>query len=513
MTRATAALLDGASVAQALAASLEEEHGVPVERRETHCSTVLMTARRAYKLKKPVRFDFVDQRFPAARRLACEREAELNSELAPGLVLGVRGVLRARDGRCVLGDPDDPDAVDWAVEMVRFDEQRTLAGLLAADTLDPALPRAIGRRLAEFHRGASRAPAGVDSGVAVERNLEALLPLLDDGTPGRIVLGLRRFARAFLHGSRERLSARAAAGLVVDGHGDLRAEHVLLDDSGIRFVDRLEIDELRTVDVADDLAFLLMDLERLGAAPVAASVLEGYRAGAEDDAPDDLIAFFGAHRAAVRAKVALLRDDAQREDRGARVALELLSFARRMAWRSRRPMVLLVTGPPASGKSTLAAALAAASGLALLSSDVLRKAAGAPPLGYDDASRAAVYEELGRRAASAPAVIVDATFGDHVLQRAFFDACRPRAGRPWLVIECALEADVREDRARARQPTGTGLSDAGPVEAAALAARHVAIDSSMVAGRLVLDTTDPAELLVERVETWLDQRLSSTDRP
>jgi len=491
-----------ASVADALAATLDADGRGPVERRETHGSTVFLTANHAFKLKKAVHFDFVDQRTPAARRRACEREAELNRELAPGLVLGVRSVLRTADGRCVLGAHEDRAAVDWVVEMVRFDERRTLAALLAAGELDAAVAGPVGRRLAEFHRTAERVLPAADAGAAatVERNLDALIALLDGSADAGVARGLQRFARAFAGRWGERLAARSAAGLVVDGHGDLRAEHVLLDAAGIRFVDRLEIDELRVVDVADDLAFLLMDLERLGAAPVAAAVLDGYRAAGGDRAPGELVAYFGVHRAAVRAKVALLRDDARADD-----AREFLTLARRLAWRARGPLVLLVTGPPASGKSTLAAALAAVAGLPLLSSDVLRKAVDAPPVGYDDAMRAVVYEELGRGAAGRPAVIVDATFGDRGLQDAFFAGCGSSTERPVLAVECVVDPAVRDERARARQSAGGDPSDAGPGEAAALAARHVSIDGRAV-GHLALDTSAPVDMLVDRVEAWLDTR-------
>ena len=479
----------------ALAAGLQAEGSGPVERRETHCSTVLLTPHHAYKLKKPVRFDFVDQRTPAARWRACVHEAELNSELAPGLVLGVRGVLLTADGLASLGASDDPAAVDWAIEMVRFDERLTLAARLSAGAVDAAVPVAIGRRLAEFHSAAEPAPLGASVSATVERNLEALLVLLDGSADAGVALRLLRRVRSFSREWGERLTARAAAGLVVDGHGDLRAEHVLLDAAGIRFVDRLEIDELRVVDVADDLAFLLMDLEHLGAVSIAASVLEAYRAAGGDRAPDELVAFFGLHRAAVRAKVALLQGDDG--------AHGFLALGQRMAWRSRGPLVLLVTGPPATGKSTLAAALAAASGLPVLASDVLRKAAGASPVVYDDRSRAAVYAALGDRAYAAPAVIVDATFGHRGLQDAFFSHCASQAGRPVLAIECVLDDAVRDERARARESAGSDPSDAGPREAATLAARHVGVDDR-ADGHLVLDTSAPVDALVGRVEAWLD---------
>lgn len=198
----------------------------------------------------------------------------------------------------------------------------------------------------------------------------------EDDAAARRVLALDRFAGAFLAGRRGQIEARAAAGCVRDGHGDLRAEHVVLEDPPA-VVDRLEFDaRLREIDVADDLAFLLMDLERLGAADAARPLVDAYREAGGDPGSVALLSFYGAYRALVRVKVALLRA-AQLGDGGAAGAArgqarELLALAERFGWRARGPLVLAVSGPPASWKSTLAEALARRSGWPLLSSDALR---------------------------------------------------------------------------------------------------------------------------------------------
>lgn len=498
----------GETDVERLRRSLEEIAAGPATVRETHCSIVILAGDRAYKLKKPVRFGFVDQSTPAAREAACRREAALNADLAPGLVLGVRAVLPAGSAY-TLGPAGARGAVDHVVEMRRYDEERTLASLVASGRgIDPDVARSIGRRLAAFHRGAPRIVPAPDYRSTVRRNLEELVPLARGLVPGRRLLGAMRFADAFLLEWEEVLRARAHLGLAVEGHADVRAEHVLVEDDRIRIVDRLEIDELRAIDVADELAFLLMDLERIGAADIGAAVSEGYAAAGGGVQPHELIAFFAAHRAHVRAKVALLRARQPEPDGGAieEEARELLSLARRWEWRARGPMVLLVTGPPASGKSTVAAALAGASGLPVVRSDVVRHELWRHP-SYDPESRAEVYRALGHRAGEHPAVIVDATFGEPAFHAAFASTLAPTAG-PLLVIECIAEPAVRDAWVRERMLRGDDPSDADAVVARLLAERFEPVPRSACADRLALDATAAPEVVLDEVEGWLDARLA-----
>ena len=181
--------------------------------------------------------------------------------------------------------------------------------------------------------------------------------------------------RAVLAGRRAELRRRAAAGLVRDGHGDLRAEHVVLE-RGIEIVDCVEFDPaLREIDVGLDLAFLVMDLMRRDER-LAAALVSAYREAGGDPGDDALVAFFAAQRALIRAKVALVRagqvDGADAARRRADAAA-LLELAGRLGWRVRLGAAAIVCGAAASGKSTLAAALAERAGATVLSSDIVRK--------------------------------------------------------------------------------------------------------------------------------------------
>src|SRR5689334_8932717 len=198
----------------------------PVEERETHISRVWLTDDRAYKLKKPVRLPFVDYSTLERRRAFCREEVRLNRRLAPDVYLGVRALVTTAGG-VRLAPEDAEDAVDYVVEMRRYDERSTLAQRLATGSAGEAEVRAVGRRLAEFHAAAAR-PSQPERTVAalgkmLAENFSTLRALAAD------VDDSERVAEAAMAGRRGELLRRARAGLVRDGHGDLRAEHVVLE--------------------------------------------------------------------------------------------------------------------------------------------------------------------------------------------------------------------------------------------------------------------------------------------
>ena len=505
------------SVAEVLARSDFHPGAPPVTVCETHTAWVFLAGDRAYKMKQPVKLAFLDFSTLALRRAACTEEVRVNAELAPTLGMRLRAVVAAGDSY-ELAEPDAADAVEYVIAMRRFDEEQTMAALVERGALTAEQVSAVARRLVAFHavaRICRRDDHAGDVRRACEANLRELLELVRDDALVRSVQAAQRFAGAFVQAQHAMFTARAADGRIRDGHGDLRAEHVVLEDP-LAIVDRLEFDaRLRQIDVADDLAFLLMDLESLGAGDAARSLVEAYRAAGGEPGTPQLLAFYGNYRALVRAKVALLRAAAHSAASAACVdrARVLLALAERFAWRARAPFVLAIGGPPASGKSTLAEELARRSGWPVLSSDALRKERGglalddaAPASEYTPEARAGVYRALGSRARDLVrdgcGVVVDATFGDGRLRAAFLEAF-DRAG-PLRAVECTAPAAVLERRARSRRLSDARGSDAGAATAARLAASFSGwAELPEPAILRVRGETDPG-VLVDEIADWID---------
>lgn len=495
-----------------------------VEVRETHISWVFLAGELAYKLKKPLVLDFLDYGTPARRRQMCLEEVRLNRRLAPDVYLGVRGVAATADGAELTGD-DDPRATDFVVEMRRYEESQTLAAKLERGELHPRDVAEVGCVLARFHGNAPRVTPATAPVLAAERRFERNLHELLGGVERRgeieRVLGLERFAHAFVTAHAQTFSERAGHGQIREGHGDLRAEHVVLSD-GVRIVDCVEFDPgLRELDVADDLAFLVFDLAACGGERFRDVLVQAYRDGGGDPGPDALIAFYAAYRALVRAKVSLVRarqlpSTSAEHGQLSADARDLIALAESFAWRARRPIVIAVCGVPASGKSHLARALAELSGLSHLSSDVtrkdlagLRRTERAPDEAYRAEWNARTYAELGRRTSEALAAnggaIVDATFRHRADRLAFSAALKP--SRPILFVECRAPRAVLAQRARERERARDRVSDADLSVVLREQSTWEPLDDVPPSAQLTLRTDRPVQEIIGDVLALLDRRL------
>lgn len=442
---------------------------------ETHISWVLLAGDRVLKIKRPVAFPFVDHTSLAARHRSCLDEVRLNRRLTEDVYLGVVPITRS-GGRHMVGGDGEP--VEWGTLMRRLPASGMLDALLAHHTAPGDLPGRLADRLIPFHTSIAAPCTGsvdeltaLSTGVVAD-NLAELAPFA--GRPlAPVQLGLVTQAmRRFLAGQAERLRARAASGWIRDGHGDLRAEHICLDERNtLQIFDCVEFSAaLRCADVASDLAFLLMDLTRLGAAAVAEALLERYRV-ADIDVPDDLLRLYWAHRALVRAKVACLRTTQDGDPGDAVEAADYLDLATAKAL-TVQPMVIAMTGLSGTGKSAVARRLARALETALVASDVVRKelagitGSAAASWGegiYTAEWTAATYTRLYDHAREAIArgqpVILDATFLDGD-ERARAAATARESGVPFVLVETVCDEDEVTRRLSARQASGGSPSDA-----------------------------------------------------
>lgn len=275
-----------------------------VEVIETHFAWVFLTDSLAYKFKKPIRFDRLDFSTLGARRRDCEEELRLNRRLAPAVYLAVVPLVERADGALALEGAGR--TVEWLVKMVRLPSERMLDCALRAGTASAADVRAFARHLASFYR--AQPPLDLPGEAFRERlaariagNRDELLAP-DLGLPGGRVLALAHAQLRWLERERAVVEARGQRSRIVEGHGDLRPEHVCL--APVCVIDCLEFDrDLRIVDPLEELAFLDLECDRLGASWVAPLVLDCYASAAADAAPARLVQFHKSLRALNRAKI------------------------------------------------------------------------------------------------------------------------------------------------------------------------------------------------------------------
>ena len=370
------------SAAIAFLAAPATHGGVPVERIDTHSAVVFLAGPRAWKLKRAVRFDYLDFSTPERRKALCEAEVALNRRTAAALYRGVVPVTRETDGSLAITGSGVP--VDWLVEMNRFPQEALLDRLAASGRLDLGLMGALARVVARFHLAAApRRDHGGSKGMTwiVEGNAAAFdefgRGILDPSAGVRLTTA----TRAELLRRNALLEARREAGFVRQCHGDLHLRNIVLIDGRPTPFDAIEFnDEIACGDVLYDLAFLLMDLWRRELPRHANAVWNGYLAETNDLAGIALMPLFLSCRAAVRAKTSATAAHVQ-EDPGRKRELEqearsYLAMAERLL-QSPAPCLVAVGGLSGSGKSTIALALAPSigpvPGAVLFRSDEIRK--------------------------------------------------------------------------------------------------------------------------------------------
>lgn len=402
--------------------------GHPVRRIDTHAASVFLAGSRALKIKRAVRFPFLDYSTLAKRKTACEDELQVNRSFAPKIYRGIVPITQRDDGSFVIGGEGEP--VEWAIEMTRFDEQLTLDHLAESRPLPTDFAESVADIIAASHTAAPIAAAApwIDSiPLIIARNTEAFrsarcfsaedVQTLDDA-------GRSAFARA-----RNLLEQRGAGGFVRRCHGDLHLANIVSIEGKPVLFDAIEFDPaIASIDILYDLAFPLMDLHHYGQSEAAAVILNRYLAKTPDGNSDalTLLPLFLSMRAAIRAHVLLARLDRMEngQDHIRSTAQQYFELARRSI--SPPPAKLIaIGGLSGTGKSMLSRTLAGLTeplpGAVILRSDIIRKQLfGAaetdrlPASAYQPEVTQQVYKVLAERAARILAqghsVIVDAVY-------------------------------------------------------------------------------------------------------
>ena len=458
-----------------------------VDLRQTHTSNVFLAGGYAYKVKKPVAFAFVDCSTPAKRRELCEREVLLNRRLSPGIYLGVVPIIFKTD-TYALGEEkskDGSDVVDFAVKMRRLPDDRRLDGMIAAGSATSEDISRIAQRIAEFHAGASNREAWTNGSAAavwqmIEGNLRETEGIVADTLSRGKLAAVETYSHRYVSAHWEFLNQRARDRRVLEGHGDLRTDCIYLMPDGIEITDCLEFsDALRYCDAASEIAFLAMDLDRLGKPDFSRELVRRYLSAANDPDIAMLMPFYKCYRATVRAKVDLLRshqDDCPVEQRlaareRARGYLELAcGYAEEGCHRG----LVVVCGPSGTGKSTLARKLQQLLEFEIFGSDLQRKRlVGISPTArvteaygkgiYSAEVTERTYRSLVAEAAESikgrKGVILDATFR-HKSERALVIDLAKRFGLRPVFVECRADKTEVIRRLLQRRTRAAEISDA-----------------------------------------------------
>lgn len=285
-----------------------------VEAIETHMSWVFLTEGYAYKLKKPVCHDLLDFRTIEARRHFCEEEVRLNRRLAAQVYIGIVALSIDALGHLQLGECGA--SIDWLVKMRRLPTQYMLDYAIQNGTAGVDDIRRVATRLAAFYQNCM--PVAVDPAAyragflyGIDRNLEELgRPAYQ--LPVERVRSLCRAQRAILNEQPNWFEVRVLAGRIVEGHGDLRPEHICLAPE-VAVIDCLEFSrDLRIADAADELAFLALECERLGAPGLGSALLFAYGETSGDWPNPALVHFYQSYRATLRARIAIRHLDEEK---------------------------------------------------------------------------------------------------------------------------------------------------------------------------------------------------------
>jgi aminoglycoside phosphotransferase family enzyme/predicted kinase len=497
------------------------ERPAEVAHRETHISHVFLAGELAYKIKKNVRYSFVDYSTLGRRKFFLEEELRLNRRLAPSVYLGILPISHDDYG-WQLGSDAHP--AEYALVMRRLPEKRMLDYLLERGQVTPRMMAALAEILVPFHREAAKgqrkhAYGHPSSAQKIwQDNLADLAPFVGRTIDAGSLAAIRAFGGRFLDRHAGLMLRRAREGRARELHGDLHCEHICFAPEGIQIFDCVEFSpKLRSIDPASEVAFLLMDLEARGAKELGGEFLRRYLELADDPDLPELLPFYQCYRALVRGKVFSLLSPDKGDDRAGRY----FDLAYSATWDDLKPFVVMICGLTGSGKSSLARALARRLGADVINSDVLRKhLGGAPersePAGYGEGICSSsmtgrtyrkMMEEADRHLAAGRGVILDATFRK-AAQRSTVLETAARNGAPVAIVYCYSREEIIRERLRKRAAEGREVSDGDWQIYLKQKELFEPLTETAALPRLALDTEPPVAELCRDAERFLRATLS-----
>jgi len=439
---------------------------------ETHISWVILTGDYAYKIKKPMDFGFLNFSTLDRRKHFCEEELRLNKRLADSLYLDVLPITGSVDSPALGGSGE---AFEYAIRMRQFDQSGLFDKQQERGELKPDQLTSLARQVAAFHDTlapvAEGKPLGTPDAVfaGMQENFDQIRPMIDDKSLLDQLDNLEAWTRATFERFQPLIAKRHAEGFVRECHGDLHLANITVYQGEVTVFDCIEFSEsFRWIDVINDLAFLLMDLESRGENRLANLVLNHYLEYRGDFQALPLLTLYKAYRAMVRGKIALftMGNPSLSESEKADLKQRYCDYAQLAEDYSNfpNPYLLATTGLSASGKSVISKDMSAELGLVRLRSDVERKRLfGLGPLDssksgigqdlYTEEANQRTYERLAKLSkelllAGLP-VIVDAACLRHAERDLLTDVAE-NLGLPFALIHCEAPEESRRQWIRER---------------------------------------------------------------
>ncbi|MDX1299242.1 MAG: AAA family ATPase [Pseudomonas sp.] len=472
-------------MSQALIAALQNPalYSHPVEQFqviETHISWVILTGPFAYKIKKPVNFGFLDFTELSAREHFCKEELRLNQRLTQGLYLEVLPINGSVDAPQIGGNGP---AIEYALKMRQFPQSQLLSDVQARGELSEAHIDGLAKQIAAFHAvtpavAVNHPLCAPEAIVApMRQNFEQIRPLLNDAADLRQLEALEAWTEASYARLEPLLSKRASNGSIRECHGDIHLGNATLLDDQVVLFDCIEFNEpFRLIDIALDAAFLAMDLEDRGLKAHAWRFINAWLEHTGDYAALELLNFYKAYRALVRAKVALFSLAHQTDAVQKAVTLrQYRNYANLAESYSAIPsrFLAITHGVSAVGKSHVAMRLVEALGAIRLRSDIERKRLfgeqkdadlGKLSAGiYTEDASSATYQHLHQLSEAALRagfpVVIDATYLKQA-QREAASQVAEAYGVPFLILDCCAPDEIISSWLEQRKAAGTDPSDA-----------------------------------------------------
>ncbi|BAN50601.1 bifunctional aminoglycoside phosphotransferase/ATP-binding protein [Metapseudomonas resinovorans] len=491
---------------------------------ETHISWVLLTGSYVYKVKKPVNFGFLDFTDLDQRRHFCEEELRLNQRLTRDLYLEVLPISGSHEAPQIGGEGP---AIEYVLKMRQFPQENLLSAVQARGELTPAHIDELAERIASFHLAAPKVavehPLGTADAVMmpVRQNFEQIRPLIGEKADLQQLEALEAWAESSHERLEPLLAKRKQQGFIRECHGDIHLGNATLIDGEVVLFDCIEFNEpFRFTDVYADIAFIAMDLEDRGLKSLSRRLVSQYLEHTGDYEGLELLNFYKAYRALVRAKIALFslahQSDAVQKAATLRQYRNYAGLAESYS-AIPSPFLVITHGVSASGKSQVALRLVEALGCVRLRSDVERKrlfgeqqqaAQGLQEGIYNADASAATYARLNQLAAAVLhagfPVVIDATFLKQEQRKAARKVAE-ETGTPFLILDCHAPEAVIEAWLAQRQAQGGDPSDATMEVVRAQLATREPLDAGEQARSKRIDTDQAASLdgLVEHIRQHL----------